>query len=309
MSLIPSFFSRTSFDPYFRALDFYDPYDELDYTLNPLHWFRKPDFLSESPMVPRVPQKYRITVDCAGFTPGSIKTEFIDNNQKLVVSAKEESKTEGSDDYSLRHFKKTYTLPPNACPDQMINFMTGQGQLVIEVPLKETEREKVSDLFPQIVDAPEGSGGGKQVMLKFNVPQHIDPNKVSVNVKGHDLIFRAEDVIKKSDGVSKFHYFQRTTLPEHTELGALRCVQDNNQVIVTAPLTAEAIMPAYRKVPIEKWSERSQPQLQQQPQPQQQQQAEMMQKQQQSQLPAHQYQQHSHNIKNAQQAGKPLAQQ
>ena len=162
----------------------------------------------------------------------------------------------------MRQFKKCYTLPKNAIAEQMASFMTGDGQLVIEVPLRE-EGEANQGLFPQIIDA---EGGGKQVQMKFTVPPNIDPHKLSVSVKGHDLIFRAEDVVKKPDGVSKFHYFQRTSLPEHTQLDSLRCFQDTNHVTVTAPLSKDFVGSSYRKVPIEG----SQPQVRQkQPQVQQ----------------------------------------
>lgn len=258
MSLIPSFFPKTPFnwDPmYNRTLDLFDPFNEIDQALNKnLHWFLKPDIMGEQAVFPRVPQKYRITVDCAGFSPPSIKTELSDNNQRLTVSAHEESRTEGSEDFHLRQFKKTYTLPKNAYAEQMASFMTGDGQLVIEVPLRE-EADSTQNLFPQIVDA---EGGGKQVMMKFTVPPNIDPHKLSVSVKGHDLIFRAEDVVKKPDGVSKLHYFQRTSLPEHTQLDSLRCFQDNNQVTVTAPLTKDFVGSSYRKVPIEGWNQQKQ---------------------------------------------------
>lgn len=100
MSLIPSFFPRTPFnwDPMFnRTLDLFDPFSEIDQTLNKnLHWFLKPDVMSDMTVFPRVPQKWRITLDCAGFNPQSIKTELTDNNQRLTVSAHEESRTEGS---------------------------------------------------------------------------------------------------------------------------------------------------------------------------------------------------------------------
>ena len=100
MSLIPSFFPRTTpfnWDPFNRTLDLFDPFNEIDQALNRnnLHWFLKPDIMGESALFPRVPQKYRITVDCVGFNPNSIKTELSDNNQKLTVSAHEESRTEG----------------------------------------------------------------------------------------------------------------------------------------------------------------------------------------------------------------------
>lgn len=238
------------------SLDLFDPFDELDRAVSRnFHWFSKPDFLDEMPLFPRVPQKYRITVDCAGFKPTSIKTELVEKDKKLIVSAHEDFKVEGTDDFSTKQFKKTYQLPENSIPEQLVSFMANNGHLIIEVPLRDTESLKVTDLFPQIVDAEDGN---KQVTMRFNVPAHINPNKISVSVKDHDVIFRAEDEVKKPDGVSRFHYYQRTTFPENTKIGDLKCFHDNNQVIVRAPLSVEQGK-TYRKVPIEKWTE--QPQL------------------------------------------------
>lgn len=232
-----------------NSLALFDPFDELDKAVSRnFHWFNKPDFLDEMPLFPRVPQKYRITVDCAGFKPSSIKTELIEKEKKLVVSGHEDFKQEGSDDFSTKQFKKTYQLPPNAVTEKMVNFMASNGHLVIEVPLKETDTLKVQDLFPVIVDAEDGS---KQVSMKFNVPENIDPSKINVSIKDHDVIFRAEDTVKRPDGVSKFHYYQRTTLPENTQVNNLRCFHENNQVVVKAPLLALEHTKSYRKVPIE----------------------------------------------------------
>ena len=198
------------------SLDLYDPFDELDRAVaKNFHWFHKPDFLDELPMFPRVPQKYRITVDCAGFKPASIKTELKD--RVLTVSAHEEHKigVDGSDDFSVKQFKKTYNLPENAIPEKMVSFMAHNGNLVVEVPLRETEKFKVGDLFPQIVNE---DNGNKHVTMRFNVPEHIDPTKISVSIKDHDVIFRAEDEVKKPDGVSRFHYYQRTVSPRVSSL-------------------------------------------------------------------------------------------
>lgn len=234
-----------------NSLELYDPFDELDRAVSKnFHWFNKPDFLDELPLFPRVPQKYRITVDCAGYAPSSIKTELNEKDKVLTVSAHEEHKIEGTDDFSVKQFKKTYKLPENAIPEKLVSFMAHNGHFIVEVPLKDTDKLKVGDLFPQIVD---GVDGGKEVTMRFNVPENIDPKKISVSIKDHDVIFRAEDEVKKPDGVSRFHYYQRTTLPETTLTGSLKCFQENNQVIVRAPLALEN--KSYRKVPIEKWTE------------------------------------------------------
>jgi len=247
MSLIPhNFFPRSVFDmdnwmkP--NHLDLFDPFDELDHTLTRnLQWLNKPEFLA--PMIPRVPQKYRITVDCPGYNPKSIKTEV--NGRKLVVSAREEVRHDG-EDFSIKEFKKTYELPENSESDKLVSFMTGHGHLVIEVPLKECNVHLNTDLFPKIVDTIDG---GKQCQLNFQVPQNIDPSKVHVSIKDRDLIVKAEDKVEKPDGISRFYFYKRTTLPENTEFENLKCQWNDHRLSVSAPLNLN--WKAHRAVPIE----------------------------------------------------------
>jgi len=216
------------------TLDLFDPFDELDTAIaRNLQWLNRPEWLGTMPTLPRVPQKYRITLDCTGYNPNSIKTEVINN--QVFVTGREESKFEN--DYSVKEFKKTYNLPETAESNQLVSFMTGDGQLVIEVPLRETRISPNLDLMPRIVDAPEG--GGKLVQMQFSIPEGIRPEKVHVNIKDRCLIVKAEDTLRKSDGVSKFHYYKKTTLPENTDFDALRCNYDNHLVSIQAPILTD----------------------------------------------------------------------
>jgi HSP20 family molecular chaperone IbpA len=182
MALIPfDVFPRSMFDynnwlsPTF---DVFDPFDELDNTLaRNFQWLTRPSFLEN--ISPRFPRKYRVSIDCSGLRPESIKTNI--ENNKLIVTGKEESREE-SGDYSIHEFKKTYELPENAETDKLASFMTSFGQLVIEVPLKEPPKAQTTgfltsgDLMPRIVD----KDGGKAVNLKVSVPQNIDPSKLNL---------------------------------------------------------------------------------------------------------------------------------
>lgn len=255
MALIPhGFFPRSMFDmdQWFKpahlgpsTLDLFDPFDELDHTIGRnLEWLNKPEFISAFPLVPRVPQKYRITVDVTGYSPKSIKTEVI--GRKLIVTGREEDKTHGSDDFHIKEFKKTYELPENCETEKLISFVTTHGHLVIECPLKETTLHPNTDLFPKIVD---DNKGGKQVTLKFTVPEKIDPSKVSVHIKDRDLIVKAEDKVEKPDSVSKFYYYKRTTLPENTKFDELKCNYDNHEISICAPINTE--WKSHKKIPIE----------------------------------------------------------
>lgn len=130
------------------TLDLFDPFDELDQMVSRnLMWLNRPEFMR--PILPvRVPQKYRITLDCSGYSPKSIKTEVSGN--RINVNGREEEKISG-DNYSIKEFKKSYELPINAEADKLASFMTSNGQLVIEVPLKTQQMNLLNDdFFPKI---------------------------------------------------------------------------------------------------------------------------------------------------------------
>jgi HSP20 family molecular chaperone IbpA len=260
MALLPhSFFPRGTFDvdQWFRpgqhghsTLDIFDPFDELDTLIGRnLEWLNKPEFLQVQPWLPKVPQKYRIIVDVVGYNPKSIKTEFKDG--KLIVTGREENKKH-EDDYSIKEFKKVYELPKTAEVEKLVSFVAPHGELVIEVPLKESQSHLNNDLFPRITDT---ATGGKQVSLNFGVPENILPNEITVNIKDRDLIVKAEHKVEKPDGTSKFFYYKRTTLPENTDFNALKINYDNHQIKVEAPLNLD--FKRVKTVPIE-WNKQQQ---------------------------------------------------
>lgn len=260
MSLIPfDVFPRSMFDynswlsPTF---DVFDPFDELDNVLaRNFQWLNRPSFLEN--LAPRFPRKYRVTIDCSGMKPESIKTNV--ENNKLTVTGKEESREE-SGDYSIREFKKTYELPENAEADKLASFITAFGQLIIEVPLKEPQQVQTGgfltsgDLLPKVID----KDGGKAVNLKVSVPQNIDPSKLNVvstlllriyktmlsgffkqTVKDRDVVIKAEDVQDKPDRYSRKYYYRRYTLPENTDFNTMKCKLENNQLFVEANINPE----------------------------------------------------------------------
>jgi len=212
------------------TLDLFDAFDELDHTIGRnIQWLNKPEFLQPLSMGPMVPQKYRIVVDCPGFTAESIKTNKV--GKKLIVTARED-KHEG-EDFHVREFKKTYDLPERCVYEKMVSFMTSPGHLVIEFPLREIDMHMNMDLLPKIVDSTDG---GKMVTLSFGLPLNITPEKVKVQIKDRDLIVKVEDKVEEKDSMTKFYYFKRTTLPENTDFDKLTCKYENNKMIVTAPL-------------------------------------------------------------------------
>jgi hypothetical protein len=159
------------------------------------------------PLLPKVPQKYRITVDCLGFKPESIKTKI--EHHKLFVTGREDEvggkEKDDKENFSFREFRKSFELPKGAETDKLVSFMTKNGELIIEMPVKESKSFPNSDLFPRIIDNPDGT---KSVAMKFALPHDVDINKCNVMVKDRDLIFRCEEEVDRPDKTSKFYMYK-----------------------------------------------------------------------------------------------------
>ena len=228
----------------FSTLDLFDAFDELDHMMmRNMHWLNKPEFFHPltPTMLPIVPQKYRIVVDCPGFSASSIKTELKGN--KLVVSGREEDKY-ADDDYHTKEFRRSYHLPERCESEKLVSFMAAPGKLVIEIPMKETAAHMNMDLFPKVVD----TENGKAVTLDFSLPDHVTPDKIQVQIKDRDLIVKAEDNVESKDSMSKFYYYKRTTLPDNTDFDKLECNFDNHKLAVKAPLNSN--INSYKSIPI-----------------------------------------------------------
>jgi len=235
-----------------RALDVFDPFDDLDMQLNSsINWLTRPSFMRDPFEQPRVPQKYRVTVDCAGYEPRNIKTEI--RGDKLVVSGTEGAATPNRDeDYAHRSFQKTFNLPKKADPERMTSFMTSRGQLVVDMPYKQDEMQMIAgDAMPRITKAPDGH---EEVHLDLNFPESIDPSKVQVTAKDRDIIVKAEEKKQTDNGFSQFNYYRRSTMPPNTDMSGLKCVYDHHKLNVTAPMThghAHALGHREKPIPIE----------------------------------------------------------
>jgi len=233
-----SFLPRSMFDmdSWFRpTLDTFDPFDELDHISGRnLEWLSAPSMLQFKES--KITRKYRISLDCAGYNPKSIKTEVKDG--KLCVIGKEEVKDEKGD-YSCKEFRKTYDLPENTETDKLVSFVTRQGNIVIEMPLKVGEEKPASnedDMFPKIIESKDGD---KQIKMKCNLPKNVDPSKLTVTCKDRDVIIKAEDIQENDDKYSRRCYYKRFTMPERADLTAMKCSFENNLLTLEAPFNAE----------------------------------------------------------------------
>jgi HSP20 family molecular chaperone IbpA len=219
-----------------RALDIFDPFDDLDMQLNSsVDWLmRPPPGLFAQP---RVPQKYRVTVDCAGHDPQNVKTEIRDN--KLVVSGVEGGPASANDeDFAHRSFKKTFNLPVRADVDKMTSFMTNRGVLVVDIPYKMDDAQlAVEEAMPRVAKNADGS---EEVHLDVKFPDSVDPSKVQVTAKDRDIIVKAENKRQDDNGFSQFQYYRRSTMPQNTDMSGLKCVFDHHKLKITAPTMATA---------------------------------------------------------------------
>ena len=232
------------------SLDLFDPFSDLDRLMSKnISWLTEPSILPPRLSQTLAPQKYRITLDCSGFSENSIQTSVKDN--VLTISASEgDPSLKGTSDYVLRELKKTYELPNYVDTNRLVSFMTNQGILVVEFPWK--DEFVTSNLLPKVDQE------NKQVTLDVTVPADVDTNRLHVTCKDHDLIIRADYRVKNDDGStrSRVHYLRRATLPENTNVDQLKCTVENDLLKVSAPLG-----PHHRKrVPIE--FKHQQPQLQ-----------------------------------------------
>jgi HSP20 family molecular chaperone IbpA len=137
MSLIPIFdWDRLTWAS--GAGEFFDPFDDLDASFG--RWIHRP-LLFPAPLLPLpwVPNKFRITVDVAGYNSDSVKTDV--QGGKVVVTAKEEDKQDNND-YTLREFRRSYELPKNAETEKLTSFVTRSGLLLIDVPLKREQQDQ-----------------------------------------------------------------------------------------------------------------------------------------------------------------------
>lgn len=247
MALIPhTSFPRSAFDTDLihrptdfgpRALDIFDPFDDLDMQLDHMiHWLDRPEThpLHHAPQ-PKVPQKYRVTVDCAGYNPKSIKTQIVGDILIVKGSEGQHAPSTSEEDYFHRSFKRSIQLPKMVEKDKMTSFMDKTGTLVIDFPYREDDSLALSpqDLLPRIVDLPDGH---KSINMDLRLPCHVDPKKLQVTAKDRDVIVHAEDKCESPNGVSKFYYYRRTTMPPNTDMKGLKCLFDgDSKMTITAP--------------------------------------------------------------------------
>jgi len=209
------------------TLNLFDPFDDLDRIMaKNINWLYKPEFFNQ--ITPRFPNKFRVQLNCSGFNSESIKTEIKEN--KLIVTGNEGKQQNEFEDFSVKQFRKTFKLPDNTENDKMVSFMTSNGQLVIEIPIKEETENKTGDLFPRISD------DKKKVNMNILLPENIDPNKLKVTCKDRQLVINYQHKTEDEKNYSDIQYYKQVLMPENTDFRALKCLFENSTLSIEAPL-------------------------------------------------------------------------
>jgi len=240
-------------------LDVFDPYDQLDQSQSHshLHWLTRPESMRQRDQQPEVPRRYQIKVDCRGFEPNSLKTKVEGSTQggiRLVVSGLEELGKRGTDSFTLHEIKRSFKLPSTVDTKKMVSYMTKKGVLVIEFPVKQTTKVPHHDTMQTNM---------KEMLLKLEIPQGIDKNKIHLVIMGQDLILKCEDVTVTSDSAASIHLYERIRLPENTDLASLKCVKQLDHLLVSVALLSHHVSrgmhvsPLQKEIPIVERSDRS----------------------------------------------------
>jgi hypothetical protein len=189
----------------------------------------------------KMPQKYRISIDCSKLRVKSIKTDVRDvkGKQMLVICAQTKEN---------RDFRRQFALPKNCNRDKLITCCKPGSIFVVEFPLLEVPVISNIKLSPQIVRR----GREQVVTLNLTIPHTVDLTKVQVCAKERDLIVRLEDkssICSGSECANKVLFYNRIVLPVNTDHALLKCVQKKRKLIITAPLLSKT-MGGFRCVPI-----------------------------------------------------------
>lgn len=193
----------------------------------------------------KLPQKYRIVVDCTGFNPNTLKTciKCVQDNKHLIIF---------SDLKKGRQFKRSYTLPKEVETKKLTKFVTPNKQFVVEFCYLDTPNCLDIDLQPKICKVPEG----KCVHVNVPIPDFVDPAKVLLHVKGRELIVRHEErLIPCGDSCCRVMYHNRVKLPENTNVNAIKAKSDKHKLTILAPVggvTKGAISQQLHSIPIQR---------------------------------------------------------
>jgi hypothetical protein len=76
-----------------------------------------------------------------------------------------------------------------------------------------------------------------KIVLNVEIPDNIDPSKVTVTLKDRDVIVKADYREQKENKDTAVYYMRRSTMPINTDFNTLKCTaQNGNQLRIEAKL-------------------------------------------------------------------------
>lgn len=142
------------------------------------------------------PNFVRITFNCGGYSPKSIKTDVY--GTKVVISGREEARID-CENYSVKEFKRSYELPVNADGERLASYMAPNGQLLIEVPLKNLaspDRESPTNSSKKVMAPNANDDSTTSFSVTYQLPENIDPSKLNITCRDRDLIIQTVETPK-----------------------------------------------------------------------------------------------------------------
>jgi len=177
----------------------------------------------------------RITFNCGGYSPKSIKTDVY--GTKVVISGKEEARIDG-ENYSVKEFKRSYELPVNADSERLASFMAPNGQLLIEVPLKQLPAAEDSQNKTKVM-AKNNEDSGSAFSFTYQLPENIDVSKLNVTCRDRELTIHTLDnssnINNINSSISSFNNINSTINANNMSINSLSSINrlrlsDNNSI-------------------------------------------------------------------------------
>lgn len=209
--------------------------------------------LAPSPK-PKRAQKHRIRVDLHGLSPKSIKTEISEDKSRLIVSGQEGERHEEAD-FFVKELRRTFKLPENVETDKMTSFVTRNGDLMIEFPIREEKPQVAKPNNESLIDVKPQNENGENFKVSMQLPENVDASKIKVTCRDRDVVVEINDETKTSEGaVSQVYFYRRNTIPEYADVNAVKCALENNTLTIEAPRLARPIS-NLKTIPIENKNE------------------------------------------------------
>ena len=98
---------------------------------------------------------------------------------------------------------------------------------------------------------PQVSDDGKSMSVKFNLPDHVDPNKINVVTRDGNLIVNVEEKIENEHSTTQYSYYQRCTLPKNIDFESMKAFVDDVGKEVSIQASLKEKLPQPREIQIQ----------------------------------------------------------